>query len=70
MCLHLSTQLSPEHARLTVTWAEGSFQLITSGKATDRNASGLFAKKTSISCLSEDITFPLKGELFVSCLAV
>lgn len=40
---------------------QGCFlQLITSRNATDRNAFRLFAKKTNISSLSENITFPQK----------
>ena len=47
-----------------------SLQLITSQNATDRNASGLFAKKTSISCLSENITYSLKGAVLSVAWAV
>lgn len=40
---------------------QGCFlQLITSRNATDKNAFRLFAKKTNISSLSENITFPRK----------
>ena len=47
-----------------------SLQLITSWNAIDRNAPGLFVKKTSISCLSENITYSLKGELFCQLLGL
>lgn len=55
-----------------MTWRgqRGSLPLITSRKAMDRNASGLFAKKTSISCLSENITFSLKDELVCQLLGL
>lgn len=46
---------------------QGCFlQLITSRNATDRNAFRLFAKKTNISSLSENITFPRKVNCSVS----
>lgn len=46
---------------------QGCFlQLITSRNATDRNAFRLFAKKTNISSLSENITFPQKVNCSVS----
>lgn len=46
---------------------QGCFlQLITSRNATDRNAFRLFAKKTSISSLSENIIFPRKVNCSVS----
>lgn len=46
---------------------QGCFlQLITSRNATDRNAFRLFVKKTNISSLSENITFPQKVNCSVS----
>lgn len=46
---------------------QGCFlQLITSRNATDRNAFRLFAKKTNISSLSQNITFPWKVNCSVS----
>lgn len=46
---------------------QGCFlQLITSRNATDRNAFRLFTKKTNISSLSENITFPRKVNCSVS----
>lgn len=46
---------------------QGCFlQLITSRNATDKNAFRLFAKKTNISSLSENITFPRKVNCSVS----